>query len=294
MDDQQVPPPAEPEPPVSGETGPETAPEAAPMAADAAPTEGPTSHWIQPAPSADVAQSEAPTEGPTSQWIQPAPSGRPSRVLPVLLAVVVIGVVGIVAALVFIGANIDPREAATRDFGQRLIDMPEFKERYGDVDTPEEAYELGQTVGARAFARLDDPSLFRYWQLTEVMISNADDATCTRIMRQTIEPTDAQELARTLDEDEYVELLDISFRAFEAELKGTPGPPAPSDADVQAASLALASAMGVDQVTQAANALQDPAADDSAVCGAARLFLSGVLQLGEPHRATFLRYMASP
>jgi hypothetical protein len=275
MDDQQVPPPDEPVPPVSGEGGSETAPEAAPVAVDAAPT-------------------EAPPEGPTSQWIQPTSSGRSSRVLPVLLAVLVIGVVGIVAALMVIGANADPREAATRDFGQRLIEMPEFKERYGDVDTPEEAYELGQTVGARAFARLDDPSLLRYWQLTEVLIRNADDATCTRIMRQTIEPADAEELAKTLDEDDYVELLDISFRAFEAELKDTPGPPTPNDADVQAASLALANAMGVDQVTQAATALQDPTAADAAVCGAARSFLSGVLQLEEPHRATFLRYMATP
>jgi hypothetical protein len=267
MDDQQVPPPAEPEPPASGEVGPEIAPEAV---------------------------DEVPTEGPTSQWVQPAPSSGPSRALPLILAVVVIGVIGIVAALIFIGANADPRDSAAREFGQRLIDMPEFKARYGDVDTPEEAYELGQTIGARAFARLDDASLLRYWQLTEILIGNADDKTCTRIMRQTIEPGDAEALGKTLAEDQYRELLDISFRAFEAELKGTPGPPAPTDADVQAASLALANAVGMDQVTQAATALQDPAAADADVCDAAKLFLNGVLQLEEPHRATFLRYMASP
>ena len=52
--------------------------------------------------------------------------------------------------------------------------------------------------------------------------------------------------------------------------------------------------MGVDRVTQAANALQDPTAADADVCDAAKAFLAGVLQLEEPHRATFLRYMASP
>jgi hypothetical protein len=266
MDDQQVPPPGDPEPPGS-EEGPDIPSETG---------------------------GEAPTEAPTSQWVQPAPSSGPSRTLPLILAVVVIGVLGIVAALILIGANADPRTSAAREFGQRLIEMPEFKARYGDVDTPEEAYELGQNIGARAFARLDDASLLRYWQLTEVLIGNADDRTCTQIMRQTIEAGDAEALSKTLDEDQYTELLDISFRAFEAELKETPGPPTPTDADVQAASLALANAVGMDQVTQAATALQDPAAPDADVCDAARLFLRGVLQLEEPHRATFLRYMASP
>jgi hypothetical protein len=263
MDEQPPQQPIEPEPPVPGEASPS----------------GPEG---------------APAEGPASQWIQPAPNAGRSRALPALLAVVVIAVLGIVGALIFIGANADPRDSAAREFGQRLIDMPEFKAKYGDVDTPDEAYTLGQSIGARAFARLDDATLLRYWQLTEVLIGNADDATCTRIMRQTIEAADAEALSKTLDEDQYTELLDISFRAFEAELKETPGPPTPTDADVQAASLALANAMGVDQVTQAANALQDPSAEDAEVCNAAKAFLAGVLQLEEPHRATFLRYMASP
>jgi hypothetical protein len=52
--------------------------------------------------------------------------------------------------------------------------------------------------------------------------------------------------------------------------------------------------MGVDQLNQAASALQDPTADDATVCSATKAFISGVLQLQEPHRATFLRYMANP
>ena len=236
----------------------------------------------------------APTEGPTSQWVQPPPGGGGSRVLLAVLAVFALGVLGIVIALIVVGANADPRDTAAREFGQRLIAMPEFKARYGDVDTPEEAYELGQDIGARAFARLDDASLLRYWELTEILIANADDRTCTQIMRQTIEAADAETLSRTLDEDQYRELLDITFRAFEAELKGTQSPPTPTDADVQAASVALANAMGADDVTQAANALQDPTASDSDVCDAAKGFIHGVMQLEEPHRATFLRFMASP
>ena len=62
---------------------------------------------------------------------------------------------------------------------------------------------------------------------------------------------------------------------------------------MQAASVALANAMGVDAVTEAANALQDTTAEDAAVCGAARAFVGGILDLEEPHRATFLRYMVA-
>jgi hypothetical protein len=229
-----------------------------------------------------------------SGWIQPTPGQKPSRVLPALLAVVAFGVLGVLGLLVFVGANVDPREAAASDFGRRLMEMPEFEARYGDVDSPEEAYQLGQQVGLTAFARLDDASLLRYWQLMDHVIERADDRACAGLIRQTLDASEATELTRLLDQDQFEELLGISFRAFEADLKGTAGPPAPSDADVQDASAALASAMGVDQLNQAAGALQDPTADDATVCRATKSFIGSVLELQDPHRATFLRYMASP
>lgn len=247
-----------------------------------------------PPPTDPVPETPAPDETPTqSGWIQPSPDqGR--RVLPVLVAVVAVGVLGVLALFIVIGANADPRDAAARDFGQRLMDMPEFEARYGDITEPGDAYELGQQVGLTAFARLDDASLLRYWQLMEVLIQSADDRSCTGLIRQTLDASEAVELTTLLDDDQFVELLEISFRAFESDLKGIPGPPAPTDADVQSASVALANAMGVDQLNQAASALQDPTADDATVCSATKAFISGVLQLQEPHRATFLRYMANP
>jgi hypothetical protein len=248
-----------------------------------------------PPPTDPVAETPALDDTPPqSGWIQPSPGQGRSRVLPVLAAVVAVGVLGVLALLVVVGANADPRDAAARDFGQRLMEMPEFEARYGDIDEPQEAYELGQQVGLTAFARLDDASLLRYWQLMEVLIQSADDRTCTGLIRQTLDASEAVQLTKLLDEDQFVELLEISFRAFEADLKGIPGPPAPTDADVQSASFALAGAMGTDQLNQAASALQDPAADDATVCTGTKAFISGVLRLQEPHRATFLRYMATP
>ena len=93
---------------------------------------------------------------------------------------------------IFIGSQVDPREAAANDYGRRLMDMPEFQARYGDVDSPERAYELGQELGTTALVRLDDPSLLRYWQLTEVVLQNADDSTCSQVMRQTIKADQAR------------------------------------------------------------------------------------------------------
>jgi hypothetical protein len=248
-----------------------------------------------PAPQPEQPESASIPPGPEpepSGWIPPAES-KSNRIVIRVVAGIAVAVAAILVFTIFIGSQVGPREAAARDFGRRLMDMPEFQARYGDVDSPEQAYELGQTLGTTALARLDDPGLLRYWQLTEVLLQNADDSTCTQVMRQTIQSDQARELLMTLDEDQFKELLAVTFKAFEAELKGTPGPPPPSAAEVQAASMALADAMGLDAVTQAANDLQDATAEDAAVCGAARSFVRGVLDLEEPHRTTFLRYMVS-
>jgi len=247
----------------------------------------------QPAPPEPEAPGTPESESaePAAGWIPPAPAGKSSRLVIRILAVIAVVVLGALAFTIFIGSQVDPRDAAANDFGRRLMEMPEFKARYGDVDSQERAYELGQELGATAFARLDDPSLLRYWQIQEIVLQNADDSTCSQLMRQTIQPDQARELQESLDEDQFKEVLELVFKAFEAELKGTPGPPAPSDSDVQAASIALANAMGADAVTRAGNALQDTTAEDKAVCDAARAFIGGVLDLEEPHRANFLRYL---
>ena len=269
MDEQPRDPPQQPEP---------TEP-AAPVTPAAEPAGSATSQ-VPPAPETEL----------THGWIAPT-EGKSNRIVIRVLAGIAVAVLGVLVFTIFIGSQVDPREAAANDFGRRLMEMPEFKARYGDVDSHEEAYELGQQLGATAFARLDDPSLFRYWQLQEIVLQNADDSICSQAIRQTNQAGRAGDLAKTLDLDQSAELLELVFKAFEAELKGTPGPPPPSDADVQAASIALANAMGIDAVTKAASAMQDTTAEDKAVCDAARAFIGGVLALEEPHRANFLRYL---
>jgi hypothetical protein len=232
----------------------------------------------------------APEPQDTQGWIPPT-EGKPSRVLIRVLASIAGLVLGALVFAIFIGGSSDPHDQALEEFGQRLGAIPEFEARYGDVESGDEAFRLGQQLGVAGLARLPDDRLLRYWQLSNSMLGLADDADCAAIMRQTIDGTDAAALVRRLEIDEFREMLDITYTALESELTGTPGPPAPTNADIEAASFALAGALGADTVVELGTTLSDTSAEDAAVCGAARSFVGGILELGEPHRTTFLRYM---
>jgi hypothetical protein len=260
---------------------PEPADPAAPATPAPEPAQ-PATGWISPAPEPE----------PTAGWIPPA-DAKPNRIVIRILAGIAVAVVGFLVLVTFLGAQSDPHDQALEDFGQRLTALPEFEARYGDVESGDEAFRLGQQLGVAGLARLPDDRLLRYWQLSNAMLGLADDANCAAIMRQTISGTDAAGVVRRLEIDEFREMLDITYTALESELKGTPGPPAPTNADVEAASFALAGAMGADTVVELGTTLTDTSAEDAAVCGAARSFVGGILDLEEPHRTTFLRYMVA-
>jgi hypothetical protein len=242
----------------------------------------PATGWVPPASEPE----------PTNGWIPPT-EGKSSRVVIRVLASIAGLVLGAIVFAIFIGGSSDPHDQALEEFGQRLSAIPEFEARYGDVESGDEAFRLGQELGVAGLARLPDERLLRYWQLSNAMLALADDADCAAIMRQTISGTDAAGVVRRLEIDEFREMLDITYTALESELKGTPGPPVPTNADVEAASFALAGAMGADTVVELGTTLTDTSAEDAAVCGAARSFVGGILDLEEPHRTTFLRYMVA-
>jgi hypothetical protein len=210
------------------------------------------------------------------------------------VAGVLVGVVAVIVVLGVIGANIDPRDAKAREAGERLLAMPEFRERYGEVDTADEAFALGQQLSQTAMAYLDDRDLLRAWELNIVLLEKADDAVCARVIRQQLTREDAEAMSRLLDEDQYGELIDITFKAFEAELTGVPAPEPPTDAQVGAAYLALAGQMGQEELLTTANTMIDPNASPAEACGAARSWLDGTMKLGEPERGNLLRFMSTP
>lgn len=231
---------------------------------------------------------------PIVGWAAPQPEQRPRRRVLRTVVGVLVGVVAVIVVLAVIGANVDPRDAKAREAGERLLAMPEFKERYGEVDTADEAFALGQQLSQTAMAHLDDRDLLRAWELNIVLLEKADDAVCARVIRQQLTRGDAEAMSQLLDEDQYGELIDLTFKAFEAELSGAPAPEPPTDEQVNASYVALAGQMGQEDLLETANTMIDPNASPAEACGAARLWLDGTMKLGEPERGDLLRFMSTP
>lgn len=227
---------------------------------------------------------------PTPGWIPPA-DGKPRRILIRVAAGIAVAVLGFLVLGIFLGSQVDPYDAALRERGQRLQGLPEFEARFGEVESEEEAFLLGQQVGLPGLARLPDDDLLRYWELSESMLAIADDRVCAGIMRQAVDASDATALARRLSIDEFREVLDINLGAMEAELSDRPGPPPPSAADIEAASLALVEVVGAQKLQEIGAGLNN--LDDAVVCADARTFIGAVLDLREPHRTTLLRGMVN-
>jgi hypothetical protein len=215
-----------------------------------------------------------------------------SRLIYGVLAVVVAILVVLILTIVRGASSNDPYDAATREIGQKLLAMPEFKARYGDITSDERAYQIGQEIALKGIPRLSDAQLLRYWQLTNKVIGVADPAICGRIFRQTAGPEDAKNAARALDLASFRELLDVTMLAFQADLRGDPVRPAPSSEALTTAFLALQVSMGPGMADAAAK-LTDKSASDADVCTAGRAFLGAVLALGEPDRTVITRFMIS-
>jgi hypothetical protein len=143
-------------------------------------------------------------------------------------------------------------------------------------------------------AHLDDRDLLRAWELNIVLLEKADEAVCARVIRQQLTRGDAEAMSQLLDEDQYGELIDLTFKAFEGELSGVPAPEPPTDAQVNAAYLALAGQMGEEELVKTANTMIDPNASPADACSAARSWLDGTMKLGEPERGDLLRFMSTP
>ena len=261
-----------------------------PGSADAASGDAPP-----PEPGAIVhpADLAAPPGAPVD-WQAAAPTApMPGRKKLVYVGLAVAGVVlfGLIRTITG-GASPsnDPYDVATREFGQKLLAMPEFKAKYGDVTSNERAYQIGQEIALKGIPRLGDADLLRYWQLTNKMIGAADPAVCGRIFKQTAGMEDASKAARALDLGSFRELLDVTLLALQADLRGDSVRPTASQVALTTAFLALQVSMGAG-VTDAATTLSDKSASDTDVCAAGRSFLGAVLNLGEPDRTVIARYM---
>ena len=242
--------------------------------------------------------SSTPSEtmpGPPIDWeaIPSTPTTRRRRFVYVALGVAAFVLVTLGVSIIGGSKSNDPYEAASRDFGQKLLSMPEFKAKYGTVTTEDQAFEVGQQLAASGIARLGDADLLRYWQLSDKLLNVVDEGPCGRIFRNTIQPAEAKQMTRALDLPTFQELLDVTMLAFQADLRGDPPKPAPTESQVSGAFAKLQAALG-SSVTETSAKLADASATDAEVCVAGRAFLGAVLGLTEPDRTVVLRYVISP
>lgn len=253
-------------------------------------TPAPTGDLAAPTgdPGAPTGDPGAPVDWSTATAVQPAP--RRNKLVLAGLGLAGVALVGLVWMITGGSPSNDPYDAAARDVGEKLLAMPEFKARYGDVTSEDRAFEIGQEIALKGIPKLGDADLLRYWQLTNRMIGVADPTTCGRIFRQTAKPADAKNAARALDIESFKALLDVTVLAFQADLRGEPVKPVPSSTQLSTAFAALQTAMGPSMADAAAK-LGDTAASDADVCTAGRSFLGAVLALGEPDRTVIARYM---
>ena len=231
----------------------------------------------------------APVDWQAAAVAAPPTSGR-KKLVYVGLGVAIVVLFGLVTTILRGSPSNDPYDVATREIGQKLLAMPEFKAKYGDVTSEDRAYQIGQEIALKGIPRLGDADLLRYWQLTNKMIGVAEPAICGRIFKQTAGAEDAKRTARALDLASFRELLDVTLLAFQADLRGDPVRPVPSNEALTTAFLALQLSMGPGMADAAAT-LTDRSASDADVCAAGRSFLAAVLALGEPDRTVITRYM---
>ncbi len=305
MDDQQRPTPADP--PSSAE----------PSTEDAGSTEAPTpvpnslpAAISPPAPSEPVTTPAAPIVTPSSGWVGtsgPADGSEPippppsdttrKRVVRGALVVVVIILFGLGSVIVrgaLSSLFASEHEKVATEAGERILAMPAFKARFGDVDSADRAFDIGQELVTTALPRLSGAELDQYWQVTAKILDVADQEVCGKILRQTSTPEEAETAAEALDIDSWRTLVSVTVVAIERDLQGVEAAPSPTEAELNDAYIALAEEMGEAEVVAAGNAMSDASATNTAVCDAGKAFLAGVLALPDAPRETILRFMVEP
>jgi hypothetical protein len=183
----------------------------------------------------------------------------------------------------------DPYEKATEEAGQRMMDLPGFEARFGDVDE-DEAFEAGAEIGIAAIPRLSDSELEDWLAIVRQLIGAVEDEACAMVARGSGEADEWLDAFRTLDLDTYRRYIDLLIGGVELELADAPGPSAPSQAEVDAALGQLLQHIGADRLNEIGTTLANPtAATDAAVCAAMRDFYDAVAKLDPEARATLIR-----
>lgn len=179
----------------------------------------------------------------------------------------------------------DAYEQVDAEFGEQLLAIPGFEERFGDLDDAAEAFEAGVELGSGAIGRVDDATLLEWADVMVAMLRAVDVPSCAAIARGT-PPTDIDMSA--VDVDTYRRLAEIVVEMARLELTNAPRHEAPSAAEMEAARLAFVEQLGLARAQELAKTDIAAASDDDA-CSAIRDILEAMKAVDGPERVHLLR-----
>ena len=282
-------PTSQPQPgPIPGEPADATPP-------PAGPTVGPAPDSSGPVPAGPMASDPAigsTPDGPAAAqgWV---PTGSVQRKSSssriVVFAVIAVVVVAAIVGFAVVGSSQTPYEKAATKAGQRLVDDPAFKTKFGDLKD-DAAFATGASLVKDGLGRVDDATQLTMLQSTSKVLALADTAACARLSLGTSQPTDVIAIVQRLDDGSMNAYIDAAVTTALAALHGDPKRTAPTDAEQSAAGVAWQAAVGQDAFTTDIDILQHSADHTPAeICTANRKLTDAAILMTDPSRSIIVR-----
>lgn len=172
---------------------------------------------------------------------------------------------------------------------ERLMKVPEFRERVRGISSKDEARQVGEELFRKGLVKLDGESLQSYVSLVKKTLVSVNAATCAALFRGTATAPQMKAAFSALDSASMNALVDISFKAAVAELKMAPVPQL-SKRDIAQAFENLFKLLTPDQADQIDLVLTSKrSTTDIEACSAGRSFYDAVVALDEPYRYVLMR-----
>lgn len=179
----------------------------------------------------------------------------------------------------------DPYGEIDAEFGERMLDLPGFEERFGDLEDAAAAFDAGVELGKTAISRIDDATLLEWADLLTEVLQSVDVESCAAIARGT-SPTDLD--VHAVDLATYRRVVEIVFEMARLELANAPRHEVPARADLEAASIAFVEELGMERAQEIAKTNLASASDPEA-CSAIRDVFEAVNDVDGPSRIHLLR-----
>ena len=224
-----------------------------------------------------------------ADWTRPSKWSSPA----LKLACVPI-VTGVVTLLYFIIAQPKPFEEGTPKYLRRIAANPEIRRVFQGL-SQSQANTLGRELGGKGLARLDDSMLLERAALVHKLLIASDTTSCIAFVRGNLQESQIEEALKKLEPSDVAAFSSMIEQAVLAEIRHSPDKKAVTDDEFTGAAKALFSDLPNDQVRDVKSLLFGDSSNlsDEDACRAARQLYEKVVNLREPHRRVFLRFMVN-